>query len=66
MNRCPKIEYARLTSEIQWVGVNSRTLSSKRAPVPTRNMRLSLNRTSVGGGATVAADLAAKEKNDVP
>lgn len=32
MNRCPKIEYARLTSEIQWLGVNSRTISSKRAP----------------------------------
>lgn len=66
MNRCPKIEYARLTSEIQWVGVNSRTLSSKRAPVPTRNMRLSLNRDSVIGGTTTAADRAAKDKNDLP
>jgi hypothetical protein len=66
MNRCPKIEYARLTSEIQWLGVNSRTLSSKRAPIPTSNMRLSLNRSSVVGGATAAADRAAKDKNDVP
>lgn len=66
MNRCPKIEYARLTSEIQWLGVNSRTLSSKRAPVPTSNMRLSLNRSSVVGGATKAADDAAKDKNDLP
>lgn len=66
MNRCPKIEYARLTSEIQWVGVNSRTLSSKRAPIPTSNMRLSLNRSSVGGGTTAAADRAAKDKNDIP
>ena len=31
MNRCPKIEYGRLSSEIGWMGVNSRTLSSKRA-----------------------------------
>lgn len=31
MNRCPKIEYGRLSSEISWIGVNSRTLSSKRA-----------------------------------
>lgn len=31
MNRCPKIEYGRLSSEISWLGVNSRTLSSKRA-----------------------------------
>lgn len=30
MNRCPKIEYGRLSGEIGWVGVNSRTLSSKR------------------------------------
>ena len=31
MDRCPKIEYGRLSSEISWMGVNSRTLSSKRA-----------------------------------
>ena len=30
MDRCPKIEYGRLSSEISWMGVNSRTLSSKR------------------------------------
>jgi len=30
MNRCPKIEYGRLSGEIAWVGVNSRTISSKR------------------------------------
>ena len=64
MNRCPKIEYGRLTSEIQWMGVNSRTLSSKRAPIPTSGMRLSLNRASVGGGATTAADRIAKDKNN--
>ncbi len=33
MNRCPKIEYGRLSSEISWVGVNSRVLSSKRAQI---------------------------------
>ena len=65
MNRCPKIEYARLTSEIQWMGINSRTLSSKRAPIPTGNMKLSLDRASIGGGATAAADRVAKGKNDV-
>src|ERR1700678_364036 len=62
MNRCPKIEYGRLSSEISWMGVNSRTLSSKRAPMPTQGMRLSLNRMSVGGGATDAAERAAKKK----
>jgi predicted CoA-binding protein len=30
MNRCPKIEYGRLSGEIGWSGVNSRVLSSKR------------------------------------
>ncbi len=30
MNRCPKIEYGRLSGEISWSGVNSRVLSSKK------------------------------------
>jgi len=62
MNRCPKIEYGRLSSEISWMGVNSRTISAKRAPIPTQGMRLSLNRMSLGGGATTASDRAAKDK----
>jgi uncharacterized protein len=65
MNLCPKIEYGRLSSEISWMGVNSRTISSKRAPIPTQGMRLSLNRMSVGGGATTASDRAAKNRNEV-
>jgi uncharacterized protein len=64
MNRCPKIEYGRLSSEISWMGVNSRTISAKRAPIPTQGMRLSLNRMSVGGGATTASDRAAKNKSE--
>jgi hypothetical protein len=65
MNRCPKIEYGRLSSEIAWMGVNSRTISAKRAPIPTQGMRLSLNRVSVGGGATSASDRAAKDKTEL-
>ena len=64
MNRCPKIEYGRLSSEISWMGVNSRTLSSKSSPIPTQGMRLSLNRTSFGGGQTAASDRAAKSKTE--
>jgi predicted CoA-binding protein len=64
MNRCPKIEYGRLSSEISWMGVNSRTISSKRAPVPTQGMRLSLNRMSVGGGLTAASDRVAKNRGE--
>ncbi len=30
MNRCPKIEYGRLSGEIGWAGVNSGTLSNRR------------------------------------
>jgi uncharacterized protein len=50
MNRCPKIEYGRLSSEIGWIGVNSRTLSSKRAKVLGKGVqRMSLNRPSLQG-----------------
>jgi hypothetical protein len=61
MNRCPKIEYGRLSSEISWMGVNSRTLSAKRAPVPIKGVqRMSLERQSFAGAATGAADRAAR------
>jgi hypothetical protein len=46
MNRCPKIEYGRLSSEISWIGVNSRTLSSKRAQIFGKGVQ----RMSLGGG----------------
>jgi uncharacterized protein len=60
MDRCPKIEYGRLSSEIGWLGVNSRTLSSKRAPLPGKGVqRMSLNRSTMAGGATDAAERAA-------
>jgi uncharacterized protein len=56
MNRCPKIEYGRLSSEIGWIGVNSRTLSSKKAPLLGKGVqRMSLNRSTLAGGATEAA-----------
>jgi hypothetical protein len=56
MNRCPKIEYGRLSSEIAWMGVNTRTLSSKKAQLSGRGIqRMSLNRTTLAGAATEAA-----------
>ena len=39
MNRCPKIEYGRLSGEIGWMGVNSRTLSSKRGQLSGKRMQ---------------------------
>jgi uncharacterized protein len=60
MDRCPKIEYGRLSSEIGWIGVNSRTLSSKRAPLLGKGVqRISLNRATMSGGTTDAAERAA-------
>jgi predicted CoA-binding protein len=55
MNRCPKIEYGRLSSEIAWIGVNTRTLSAKKPPLGGLQ-RMSLNRSSAPGGVTGAAD----------
>jgi predicted CoA-binding protein len=64
MNRCPKIEYGRLSSEIGWMGINSRTLSSKRAKVLGGGVqRMSLNRTTLAGGSTDATDRASREGN---
>jgi len=57
MNRCPKIEYGRLSSEIGWIGVNSRTLSSKRAQLLGKGVQ----RMSIGGG-TVARRAPGGEK----
>ena len=30
MNRCPKIEYARLNGELGWSGINTGVISSRR------------------------------------
>jgi uncharacterized protein len=52
MNRCPKIEYGRLSSEIGWIGVNSRTLTSKRPQLLGKGVqRMSLNWPTIEGGA---------------
>ena len=43
MNRCPKIEYGRLSGEIGWAGVNSGVISSVRpklSPLGVQNHRL--------------------------
>ncbi len=45
MNRCPKIEYARLCGEIGWSGVNSRVLSSKKPVLGKGFQSFGLNRS---------------------
>jgi predicted CoA-binding protein len=45
MDRCPKIEFGRLSGEISWQGVNSRMLSAKRPVLAGKGFqKLSLNR----------------------
>jgi len=39
MNRCPKIEYGRLSGEIGWTGVNAGTISSKRPLLGQRGLQ---------------------------
>jgi predicted CoA-binding protein len=52
MNRCPKIEYGRLSSEIAWMGVNTRTLTAKKAPLFGRGIqRMALDRVTLAGAA---------------
>jgi uncharacterized protein len=60
MNRCPKIEYGRLSSEIGWMGVNTRTISSRKATIGGVQ-RMTLNRTTAQGGTTEAADQAQRQ-----
>ena len=56
MNRCPKIEYGRLSSEIAWMGVNTRTLTARKAQLFGRGIqRMALNRVTVPGGTTKEA-----------
>jgi uncharacterized protein len=64
MNRCPKIEYGRLSSEIAWMGVNTRTITSKKATSGGGIQRLSLNRVSARGGATAAAASAERAERE--
>jgi uncharacterized protein len=63
MNRCPKIEYGRLSSEIAWMGVNTRTLSARKPQLFGRGIqRMALNRVTLAGGVTGAAMKAQKSE----
>ena len=61
MNRCPKIEYGRLSSEIAWMGVNTRTLTARKPQLFGRGVqRMALNRVTLAGGTTDATTRAQK------
>ncbi|HYA73843.1 MAG TPA: CoA-binding protein [Roseiarcus sp.] len=42
MNRCPKIEYGRLSGEIRWSGVNSRIISARKPTAGRGFQRLTI------------------------
>lgn len=44
MNRCPKIEYGRLSGEIGWQGINSRILSAKKPVLARGFQKLTISR----------------------
>ena len=44
MNRCPKIEWGRLSGEISWGGINSRVLSSKKPVMMAGFQKLSVDK----------------------
>jgi uncharacterized protein len=49
MNRCPKIEYGRLSGEIGWQGVNSRILSAKKPVLAGKGFqKLTIHRPGTG------------------
>jgi len=49
MNRCPKIEYGRLSGEIGWQGVNSRILSAKKPALAGKGFqKLTIHRPGTG------------------
>ena len=67
MDRCPKIEYGRLSSEIGWMGVNTRVLTSKRAKLSGRGIqRMSLDRVTMAGGATSTGTKSSPEDDGGP
>jgi len=39
MNRCPKIEFGRLSGEIAWQGINSRVLSAKKPTLAAKGFQ---------------------------
>ena len=49
MNRCPKIEYGRLSGEIGWQGINSRILSAKKPVLAGKGFqKLTIHRPGTG------------------
>ena len=55
MNRCPKIEYGRLSGEIGWQGINSHVMNSRRPAATVQYQRFRLGGTSANSGVREVA-----------
>ncbi|MDR3374528.1 MAG: CoA-binding protein [Ancalomicrobiaceae bacterium] len=55
MNRCPKIEYGRLSGEISWAGVNSRRISARRPTTGTGVQQLTIGRAAAPAATATAS-----------
>ena len=64
MNRCPKIEYGRLSSEISWIGINSRTLTSKTRAALRPRRPAHVAQSHDHGGRHIGASIAPRENDD--
>ena len=49
MNRCPKIEYGRISGEIGWQGINSRIMSAKKPVLAAKGFQKFTIAPRVGG-----------------
>ncbi len=50
MNRCPKIEYARLCGEIGWAGVNSKVISARKPKLQHGYQHFTIGRNTGSDG----------------
>ena len=65
MNRCPKIEYGRLSGEIGWAGVNSGTISSVRPKLAAHGVQshvLAGKRSELGAGDAAGREFEVDEQ----
>lgn len=57
MDRCPKIEYGRLSGEINWIGYNRKSISSKKAKLSShRQIRMLDGRNNISQTGQPEAD----------
>src|SRR5262249_43323928 len=70
MNRCPKIEHSRLTGSIEWHGIASGVISSKRralsSPVSTSSMSVAGAPTAISTLSSPSSAIESRRASVVP